>query len=140
MGRKKEKYIPKSFESSGKIGKDGDTSANVYMSMLLSKAWKNLTKNAQVLYLYCKAQYYAEKKKPKPQIKQLDESEQKLCFTMNKSKWLSLYGIYNSDNGQFNKDMKLLIENGFIEIVENGKVTRTKTIYKFSNKWHIESG
>lgn len=129
---KRVKYIPKSFES---LGKSNDTSANIYMSMLLSPAWQSLTKNAQVLYLYCKAQYYAEKRKPKPQVRQLNETQQKMCFTMNKSKWLALYHIYNSDNGQFNKDMKMLIDYGFIEMIENGKTSRTKSIYMFSDKW-----
>lgn len=126
------KYTPKSFES---LGNSNDTSANIYMSMLLSPAWQSLTKNAQVLYLYCKAQYYAEKRKPKSKIRQLNETQQKMCFTMNKSKWLDLYHIYKSDNGQFNKDMKMLIDYGFIEIVESGKTSRTKSIYMFSSKW-----
>ena len=129
---KKSVYVKKSFESD--LSKD-DTSANIYVSMLLSERWKQLSKNAQILYVYCKAQYYAEKKKPKPTFRQLTDQEQKQCFTMNKSKWQSLYKIYPSDNGQFNKDMKQLIDNGFIELIENGKITRTKSIYMLSNKW-----
>jgi hypothetical protein len=133
MARKnKQKYVPKSFESTGS---SSDTSANIYVSMLMSERWQSLTKNAQVLYVYCKAQYYAEKKKPTPQVKEVTESERTKCFTMNKSKWKDLYGIYKSDNGQFNKDMKMLIENGFVKIVENGSITRTKTIYCFSDEW-----
>ena len=133
MGRRKDRYVPKSFES---IGNSNDTSANIYMSMLLSPAWNNLTKNQQILYVYCKAQYYAEKKKPKPLIKELTDNEINLCFTMNKSKWCKLYKIY-ADGGQerFRKDMQALIDNGFIEIVENGKTNRTKNIYCYSNKW-----
>lgn len=133
MSRRKESYKPKSFESDQN---KSDTSANIYMSMLMSENWQKLTKNAQVLYLYCKAQYYAEKNKPKLQLKQLTEQEQRQCFTMNKSKWQSLYGIYISDNGQFNKDMKQLIDYGFVELIENGKNTRTKSIYMLSNKWN----
>lgn len=134
MSRRKEKYIPKSFESDGA---SNDTSANIYMSMLMSESWHNLTKNQQILYVYCKAQYYAEKKKPKPMIRQLTEEELKLCFTMNKSKWCNLYNIY-ADGGQtrFKADMNKLIENGFIELVENGRTSRTKSIYKFSNLWN----
>lgn len=133
---KKSVYVKKSFESD--LSKD-DTSANIYVSMLLSERWKQLSKNAQILYVYCKAQYYAEKKKPKPTCRQLTDQEQKQCFTMNKSKWQSLYKIYPSDNGQFNKDMKQLIDNGFIELIENGKITRTKSIYMLSNKWKEKS-
>lgn len=134
MSKKRTKYIPKSFES---IGNASDTSANIYMSMLLSDSWNRLTKNQQILYVYCKAQYYAEKKKPKPQILILSEEEKLLCFTMNKGKWCELYRIYaNGGQERFKKDMQALIDNGFIELVENGKTNRTKNIYKFSSKWH----
>lgn len=132
MSRKKEKYVPKSFESTGA---GNDTSANIYMSMLMSDKWQALSKNAQVLYVYCKAQYYAEKKKPKPQFRELTEQEQRQCFTMNKSKWQKLYHIYKSDNGQFNKDMKQLIEMGFIDIIQSGQRNRSKSIYMLSNRW-----
>lgn len=134
MSKKKNKYIPKSFES---IGNSNDTSANIYMSMLLSDSWTNLTKNQQILYVYCKAQYYAEKRKPKPQIIELSEEELNLCFTMNKAKWCKLYKIYaNGGQERFKKDMQCLIDNGFIDLIESGKNTRTKNIYKFSNRWH----
>ena len=33
----------------------------------------------------------------------------------------------------------MLVKNGFIEIVETGKTTRTKNIYKFSDNWHDSS-
>lgn len=134
MSRKQKRYIPKSFESTGTTS---DTSANIYMSMIMSENWQKLSKNQQLLYVYCKAQYYAEKRKPKPKLAQLSEQELAECFTMNKSKWCSLYHLYNNGNQNgFIKDMKALIDNGFIDIVENGKSTRSKSIYKLSNKWH----
>lgn len=120
--RKRKEYVKKQFES---IGISSDTSANIYVSMLTSKAWIDLTKNAKVLYLYCKAQYYAEKKKP---------NNNSLQFTMNKSKWNSMYKIYTNQN-QFYKDMGMLIEHGFIKCIENGSNTRTKNIYEFSSMW-----
>ena len=58
MSRRKPPYQKKPFESNGA---SNDTSANLYMSMLLSDAWRALTAQQQRLYLYCKAQYYAEK-------------------------------------------------------------------------------
>lgn len=133
MRKRKDRYIPKSFES---MGNSNDTSANIYMSMLLSPAWNNLTKNQQILYVYCKAQYYAEKKKPNPLIKELTDNEMNLCFTMNKSKWCKLYKIYaNGGQERFKKDMQALIDNGFIELVENGKAKSQPNIYIFSDKW-----
>lgn len=129
----KQKYKPKAFESTGI---SSDTSANIYMSMLLSCAWNNLTKNQQILYLYCKAQYYAEKRKPKTMVIELKEDKRNLCFTMNKAKWCSTYGLYkNGGQGRFKKDMQALINNGFIKEIENGKTSRTKNIYQFSSEW-----
>lgn len=120
MARKK-KYVPKAFES----GKAGDVSANIYASMIQSKAWSNLTNNARVLYLYMKLQYYGQKTIP--------DREQE-CFYFNKRMFTKVYQLYKNVN-QFYKDKKLLIDNGFIETVENGKTTRTKSIYRFSSKW-----
>lgn len=134
MGSKrnnKKPYEKKDFESDLL---SSDTSANIYMSMLTSENWQKLSKNAQVLYLYCKAQYYAEKRKPTVEHKSLTEQEQKQCFTMNKSKWNKLYKLYTNDR-QFYKDMGMLIDYGFIELLENGKSSRTKSIYMLSNKW-----
>lgn len=124
--KSRREYTKKSFES---IGNSSDTSANIYMSMLLSPAWKKLTAQQQRLYLYCKAQYYAEKKKPK------DNPE---YFTMNQSKWCSLYGLYKKSNAAaFYRDIEALIEYGFIRCVECGSTTRTKSIYGFSDIWQL---
>lgn len=137
MGKRKTPYRPKSFESTGA---GGDTSANIYMSMLLSDSWKALSKNAMILYVYCKEQLYAEKRKPNPnpELKHLTEQEQARCFTMNRAKREDLYGLYSNSN-QFYKDMKLLIKHGFVELIESGRTTRTKNIYMLSDKWHKPS-
>ncbi|MFR1625218.1 MAG: hypothetical protein ACLSU1_10555 [[Eubacterium] siraeum] len=42
MSRKRRTYQKKPFESTGK---SDDTSANIYVSMQLSKAWMTLTAN-----------------------------------------------------------------------------------------------
>lgn len=124
MSRRKTPYQKKPFESSGA---SSDTSANLYMSMLLSDAWRSLTAQQQRLYLYCKAQYYAEKQKP---------NSDPLCFTMNQSKWAGLYGLYEKSNAKgFYRDMAALIEKGFLACVECGAITRTKSIYRFSSMW-----
>lgn len=124
MSRRKTAYQKKAFESTGA---SNDTSANLYMSMLLSDAWRALTAQQQRLYLYCKSQYYAEKQKP---------NGDPLCFTMNQSKWCGLYGLYEKSNAKgFYRDMAALIENGFVTCVECGAATRTKSIYRFSSMW-----
>lgn len=124
MSKRKTPYQKKPFESRGT---SGDTSANLYVSMLLSDAWRSLTAQQQRLYLYCKAQYYAEKQKP---------IGDPLCFTMNQSKWCALYELYEKSNAKgFYRDMAALIEAGFVSCVECGAITRTKSIYRFSAKW-----
>lgn len=124
MRRRKTPYQKKPFESTGA---SNDTSANIYVSMLLSAAWRALTAQQQRLYLYCKAQLYAEKQKP---------NNDHLCFTMNQSKWAELYGLYEKSNAKgFYRDMSALIEKGFITCVQCGAITRTKSIYRFSSMW-----
>ncbi len=117
-------YQKKPFESTGA---SNDTSANLYISMLLSAAWRELSAQQQRLYLYCKAQYYAEKKKP---------NDDPLAFTMNRAKWRDLYGLYTDANHKrFYSDMAALIERGFIACLESGATTRTKSVYRFSDRW-----
>lgn len=131
MGKRKQKYIPKVFESTGE---QADTSANIYHSMLVHPKFKALSKGAQLLYIYCKDQYYNEHPKPKPQSETLSEIERQRCFTMNQAKWRDTYELY-TNKAQFYKDMQQLIQAGFIDIVEYGKVTRTKSIYMLSDRW-----
>ena len=124
MSKRKKPYQKKTFESDGT---SSDVSANIYMSMVLSSAWKNLTANQRQLYLYCKLQYYGEKKKP---------TDNPLEFTMNQTKWADLYGLYKRNNAaSFTRDMTALIEHGFISCSFCGDTTRTKSIYCFSDKW-----
>ena len=149
MGKKGEKvYIQKTFESEREFlptkksgGKVKDVSANIYISMLQSQAWHNLTYKQKELYLYCKAQYYGESKsknehltaKEKECEENIDISKR---FTMNKSKWCEIYGLYTeSTQRHFYTDMKALIQNGFVKALEKGKRSRTKNIYEFSDKW-----
>jgi hypothetical protein len=127
---KKKPYQKKTFESTGE---SSDTSANIYMSMLLSPAWRDLSANQQRLYLYCKAQYYAEKQKPKTK-ENPDGNE--TYFTMNRSKWCNLYCLYADNNrSSFYRDRDALIYHGFIRVVENGQNTRTKTVYALWDMW-----
>lgn len=122
MSKRKTSYVPKSFESNGS---KGDTSANIYMSMLTSPAFVRLTPRQKTLYVYCKAQYYGEKHKA--------EQEQ---FTMNRSKWHNLYGLYsNGGTRYFYEDMSKLIAVGLIDCVSCGADARQKSIYRFSSRW-----
>lgn len=120
MSRKKA-YVPKAFESIG----GQNLSANLYASMLQSEAYMDLSKNAMVLYQYMKLQYYGAKGLP---------GHASTDFVFNKALYTKTYQLYTNPN-QFRKDRDSLIEHGFIEYVECGKNTRTKSIYRFSDRW-----
>lgn len=148
MPKKRDVYEPKAFESDITILPKTkkkicakDVSANIYLSMLMSQAWHDLSLKQKELYIYCKAQYYGEKKsesehKTNNEIQKEINSNLSIRFTMNKSKWCEIYHIYSSNaQRHFYADMKTLVEKGFIRMVENGKQSRTKNIYEFSDKW-----
>ena len=122
-GRRKA-YVPKSFESiEGAPG--SRVFASIYIPMMQSKAWANLKNGARVLYLYMKAQYRGQKNLA-------DHPEIDFEFSQGLAK--NVYHLYTNME-QFRKDRDSLIENGFIEVVENGRFTRTRNIYRFSDKW-----
>lgn len=123
------KYEKKPYESTGI---SSDTSANIYMSMMLSPAWQDLTGNQKALYITCKAQLYAMKERERfaAGIKLPEQ------FTMNQSKWEKMYHLYKRGNyGQFYKDMDALVAHGFIDCVQCGANTRTKSVYQYSDRW-----
>lgn len=118
------KYEKKLFESTRA---SWDTSANIFESMLRSAAWKSLSGNQKALYVTCKSQYYDVKKHP---------NDDRMQFYMNQSLWLNKYELYTlANHASFYRDMKVLIDRGFIECAENGKSTRTKSVYRYNNRW-----
>ena len=127
---KKNNYKPRGFETVG----ENKLSSTLFYPMLQSKAFKSLTNNAKVLYIYMKLQLYGQKKVVDPEGLERD------CFYFNRVMFIkggnnkNSYELY-SNCGQFERDLKQLIEYGFIEIVQGGKNTRTKSIYCFSAKW-----
>lgn len=127
------KYIPKGFESDSR---SNDTSANIYESMLESEAFMDLTKNQRLLYVYCKKQYYG-KRKPQRDYPDIEEFKSEECFYFCLS-MAERYGLYTRKNkGQFYKDMKALVSHGFIDVVSNGKYTKSKTVYRYSYAWKL---
>lgn len=120
MSRRKQ-YIPRAWESV----KGSKTSANIYVSMINSTAWMMLSKNARLLYVYMKAQYYGAKNLPE---------HPETDFVFNWALVSKTYKLYKN-HARFEKDRDMLIKYGFIELIENGKNTRTKSIYRFSDKW-----
>ena len=133
---KKKKYVPKTFESTIRYTDENgynklDTSANLFHSMLISEAFKNLTNRQKVTYLYMKDLYYNVPTAKHP-------NGDKMYFYFNRHIWKDLYGTHT--NGErVRSDIDALIKNGFIEEVENNKNLRQKNVYKYSDKWqHIK--
>lgn len=119
---RKHKYVPKSFESTSK----GGAYAAIYISMLESPAWRDLTASQKVLYVACKAQFFGDRENP-------DGNE--LNFCMNRAKWLK-YELYKPGNAEgFYRDMAALILHGFVRCVHQGKANHQKNVYQFSDKW-----
>lgn len=121
MSRQK-KNIVYGFE---KRKEDKDLFVRIYAGMMQSKAWGNLTKPAMTLYLYMKLQLFGQNNPIK---------ENKQSFVFNKALYTKTYNLY-TNGAQFQRDLKLLVDNGFIEIVEKNWTTRKKNIYQFSDKW-----
>ena len=131
MGHRRKPYTPKTFESTGI---SNDTSANIYGSMLESSAFKDLSKNQRLLYVYMKKQYYGVKK-PGRDFPELEEMQGDDLFYFNLSLAVR-YGLYSRSNDrQFYADIKAIEEHGFIKTVSNGKSTKSRSIYKFIGDW-----
>jgi hypothetical protein len=134
MGNRKKQYVPKDIESSR--GK-GDTSANIYRSMIMHPACRDLTGNQFRLYTCCKSEMYGKGRHDLdgfPNYVRADST----YFTFNRAKWHKngLYGLY-SNAAQFYKDMAALIEHGLIDCVQSGFSTRTKSLDKLSTRWQL---
>lgn len=144
MARKK-KYSPKPFESKGEKYLDekgimrSDTSANIYESMLASSVFRDLKPKQKVLYLYCKAQYYGKRKPAKDFPNNADYAKDEVIYmNWNIARRNKLYS--DTDSSTFYKDMKALIDHGFLEKLKSGKAHKEKNIYLLSNKWqHVIS-
>lgn len=137
---KYKKYQGKKFECIG-LGKctdssgvvRADTSTRVYESMLVSQAFMTLTPKQQILYVYCKAQYYG-KAKPAADYKELGLYQEDSYFYLS-LKMVKAYGLYtDSTHSNFYKDMKALEEHGLIKKVCGGKYKK-KSIYQYSSEW-----
>jgi len=60
-------------------------------------------------------------------------------FYFNQHIWLDELKLY-TNKGQFYKDMKKLVECGFIEVVERSPNTRERNVYKYSEGWQSYEG
>lgn len=136
MSGKKKKYVPHNFES---LKGEGDTSSNLFMSMSMSLAWKKATPRAQMLYINMKHMQFGNTKHDKDKFDAAYRNDNRY-FTFSEKKWLKGYEkgfeMY-SDKRAFYKDVEILIGLGFIDCIEVGCNTRTKNLYRFSERWRL---
>lgn len=118
--RKKAEYVRHSFETRipGKPAETHEKYVALCITLLTSPAWYQLSNGARTLYTFMRLQYDGIKD----------------TFNFNRALYTKTYPLYRNCN-QFFKDRKQLVDNGFIVIEESGKNTRTKAVYKFSDKW-----
>lgn len=131
-----------SYESTLKIkrgsGLADDTYARITESLLISDAFKDLKPHVQMLYIFMREQEYG-KRKPNRDYKECDsfydkiKSEQCIYFPWHTAK--TYCNRYTQNSNRLYQDINILIEHGFIEIILNGRSTRSNSIYKLSDKW-----
>lgn len=99
--------------------------------MLRSKAFMSLSNNAKVLYIYMRCQFKSAERAYEP----IDN-----VFYFNKGVWIDdenhpkSYRLYKN-GGQFARDLKQLVDCGFVEVVMRRKMTREKNVYRLVNTW-----
>ena len=98
----------------------------IWKSFLDEEAFKKLTKNQRLLYIYMVAQFNGNKTKNNP-----NGEKDQFYFNWQLVKKYCLY----SNHDQFKRDRDALINAGFIECVENNRFLRKKNVYRFSHRW-----
>ena len=107
--------------------------ADIFLSMVLSDAWANLTGNAVKLYHLMKMQAYSKnKEKNIPKNKRMLG---KADFYFNKALIMHAYPNMYSSMSQFYRDRDCLIENGFIDRIYHSNSPTEKDIFRLSDRW-----
>lgn len=136
-GKKGSSYKPRSFECKGYVEENGkrrnDSSANIFESMLLSDAFRELPTRAKALYMYCKAQYYGHRK-PRADYPDIPYMQADECFYLSFPE-MGKYGLYSkTSKAEYYEDMKTLEAHGFIKRISKGHPGK-KSIYKLTGDW-----
>ena len=114
---KRKQPTHETFEAAAAHGKF----TKVADSMMDSQAWLSLSLSQMGLYLLLKRKY--------TKYKAGDDNRKNISFPRSE------YSQFYSNNRTFWRDLDALIEAGFIEVISNGKNTRTPTIYGFCDAW-----
>ena len=105
----------------------------MYTSMTTSPAYISLTGNQRALYMFCRFQEYNKDNNPRKEYPDLKAGNSSKPFFMS---WdlVNTISLYKSEN-TFYKDLKRLMELGFIECLRYGKPGGNKSIFAYSDKW-----
>lgn len=130
MGRKRG-YERKPFESARPGGGGHDPYVGLYFSMTHSPAWLDLTGNQRDLYRICREQYMQKgPAKQYPDYKPFDRDEVfSLC-------WEKVREAAPQRETTFYKDLKILVEHGFLRVLAAGGYKRA-TVYELSGEWRF---
>lgn len=127
------------FETTYRInGKEPDTFTRIYESVLISEAFQDLSPQVQMLYICMRAQYYG-KRKPNREYDESfilwDQIKTDDCFFFSRHMASKYMKKYEKNSSRLYRDIKVLEEHGFIETVFSGKSSKSKSVYKYSDKW-----
>lgn len=117
-------------------GAGRQTFGTLYHSMLTDKRFIDLPMSAKVVYMACRVQATSKNgraclyKHAKAEGTEYADN----CFVFP-TKQQREYGF--KDRGNFSRSMQTLIDEGFIDKVEDNKHRWKTNIYKFSSKWSI---
>ncbi len=101
----------------------------LYDDLLDSPAFHDLTAREKVLLIFCRRESHGRAMAE-------GEHDERL-FYMNKSLRTTIHELYKpSDTRQFEHDMAALIAHGFVDLVKSGYETRTKSLYRLSDRWN----
>lgn len=126
MARKKKQKAEK-YETIPNA-KGSSVFARLYATMLTHPRWIGLSDRQKILFAYMKLQEYGGKgNRP-------DENDTEK-FYFNWALASKTYHLYKKNKTGFYSDIKALDEAGFIDILENGRSSRTKSVYKYSDRW-----
>lgn len=108
---------------------------DIFLSMINSEAWANLSGNAVKLYICMKQQAFSKNKNKNVKKGAELKAEE---FFFNKALMRKAYPyLYGGSLNQYYKAKKNLIENGFIECPYHSANPTEKDIYKLSDKWQM---
>lgn len=137
---------------------DIETTASKTMSMMLSKAHRDLTPRQRELLTVAYSQFYGARSRPCldfPEVDVFKECRGNKHIYLNKKLLVDVFGLYSENNhSAMYKDIDALVTHGFLDrltprvnpkdkdgqrpnttIDENGQMKFSRSIFSFSDKW-----